>query len=190
MGFDAQAQPAVEAVVLEELTVTSNKREQRLDKVDGAVSAVTAAKLADTDVCEVSDLQKVLPGVVIANRGSRPFANVTIRGISSPDFYNPAVQVYVDRVPQASANLAQDLFDVNRIELLRGDRRGRSMVCTPSPASSTSPPKSLARRGSTYSALSPTLLIEIGTATTSVLVPGHPLPRSGSEGPQFHRPDP
>lgn len=169
-GIDAQAQPAVEAVVLEELTVTSNKREQRLDKVDGAVSAVTAAKLADTDVREVSDLQKVLPGVVIANRGSRPFANVTIRGISSPDFYNPAVQVYVDGVPQASANLAQDLFDVNRIELLRGPQGTLYGMNAFAGVLNITTEKPRTARVDVFGTVSDRLF-EIGTATTSVLVP-------------------
>ncbi len=36
----------------------------------------------------------------MGNRGNRVYSNVTVRGISSPDYFNPTVQVYVDGVPQ------------------------------------------------------------------------------------------
>ncbi|KMO38083.1 hypothetical protein VQ03_18075 [Methylobacterium tarhaniae] len=164
------AQNQGDTIQLEELVVTANKREQRLDKVDGAVSAVTAARLADNDVREVSDLQKVLPGVVIANRGSRPFANVTIRGISSPDFYNPAVQVYVDGVPQASANFAQDLLDVSRIELLRGPQGSLYGMNAFAGVLNITTEKPREKRIDVFATASERLFAT-GTATTSVLVP-------------------
>ncbi|WP_243977683.1 TonB-dependent receptor [Methylobacterium sp. E-045] len=155
---------------LEELVVTANKREQRLDKVDGAVSAVTAARLADNDVRNVSDLQKVLPGVVIESRGNRAYANFTIRGISSADFYNPAVQVYVDGVPQASANLAQDLFDVSRVELLRGPQGTLYGMNAFAGVLNITTEKPRFNRVDVF-ATAADRLFEIGTATTSVLVP-------------------
>ena len=40
--------------------------------------------------------------------------------MSSPDFYNPTVQVYVDGVPQQPSAFTQPLLDVERVELLRG----------------------------------------------------------------------
>ncbi|MCJ2129810.1 TonB-dependent receptor [Methylobacterium sp. E-045] len=150
--------------------VTANKREQRLDKVDGAVSAVTAARLADNDVRNVSDLQKVLPGVVIESRGNRAYANFTIRGISSADFYNPAVQVYVDGVPQASANLAQDLFDVSRVELLRGPQGTLYGMNAFAGVLNITTEKPRFNRVDVF-ATAADRLFEIGTATTSVLVP-------------------
>ena len=170
LGLPALAQPASESVQLEELVVTANKREQRLDKVDGAVSAVTAARLADHDVRDVSDLQKVLPNTVIESRGNRAYANFTIRGISSPDFYNPAVQVYVDGVPQASANLAQDLFDVSRVELLRGPQGTLYGMNAFAGVLNITTEKPRFNRIDVFATASDRLF-EIGTATTNVLVP-------------------
>ena len=43
-----------------------------------------------------------------------------MRGVSSPDFYNPAVQVYIDGVPQVYAAMVQDLENVDHVEFLRG----------------------------------------------------------------------
>lgn len=108
------------AVVLAPVTVTANKREQALDRVDGAVTVRTADDLEDAGVSTVQDLEKVFPGLEIRSRGSRAYANVTIRGVTSPDFYNPAVQVYVDGVPQDSTYFTQELMNVERVELLRG----------------------------------------------------------------------
>lgn len=150
--------------------MTANKREQRLDKVDGAVSVVTTARLIDNDVREVGDLQKVLPGVSIMNRGSRPFSNITMRGISSPDFYNPAVQIYVDGVPQASSNFAQDLFDVSRVEVLRGPQGTLYGMNAFGGVINITTQKPRQARVDVFGTASERIF-EIGTATTSVLVP-------------------
>ncbi|WP_409564532.1 TonB-dependent receptor plug domain-containing protein [Methylobacterium sp. J-088] len=150
--------------------VTSNKREQRLDRVDSAVSVATEARLADNDVRDVGDLHKVLPNTVIANRGNRAYANFTLRGIAAPNFYNPAVQVYVDGVPQASANLAQDLFDVSRVELLRGPQGTLYGMNAFAYVLNIITEKPRVDRVDVFATASERLF-EIGTATTRVLVP-------------------
>ena len=106
--------------VLDTITVTANKRDQELEKVDGAVSVQTAEQLRQANVTNVTDLERVFPGLVIRQRGNRAYSNFTVRGMSSPDFYNPTVQVYVDGVPQSDSFLTQELVDVERVEFLRG----------------------------------------------------------------------
>ena len=105
---------------LEEITVTANKRAQELEKVDGAVSVRTGEQLREAGVTTVADLEQVFPGLVIRTRGNRAYANVTVRGMSSPDYYNPSVQIYVDGVPQLPSAFTQPLLDVERVEFLRG----------------------------------------------------------------------
>lgn len=117
LGGAAMAQ---QPVVLEELTVDANKRPQRLGSIDGAVSVRTGEELQRARVTRVEDLERVFPGLIIRSRGNRAYANITVRGVTSPDFYNPSVQVYVDGVPQDSAAFTQELVDVERVELLRG----------------------------------------------------------------------
>jgi pesticin/yersiniabactin receptor len=111
---------AAQEVSLDEITVSPNKRTQTLGSVDGAVSVQTEADLKAAEVKNVSDLEKVFPGLVIRQRGNRAYSNFTVRGMSSPDFYNPTVQVYVDGVPQADSFLTQELVNVARVEFLRG----------------------------------------------------------------------
>ncbi|HZO45248.1 MAG TPA: TonB-dependent receptor [Xanthobacteraceae bacterium] len=106
--------------VLSEITVSANKRDQTLDRIDGAVSVRTGDELAAAGVTSVADLEKVFPSLVIRTRGNRAYANFTVRGMSSPDYYNPSVQIYVDGVPQDSAYFTQELVDVERVEFLRG----------------------------------------------------------------------
>lgn len=111
---------ASEPLRLDAIAVTANKRPQRLAEVDGAVAVRTAEDLEQAHVTKVEDLERVFPGLLIRSRGNGAYANVTVRGISSPDYYNPAVQVYVDGVAQDQAYFTQELVDVERVELLRG----------------------------------------------------------------------
>lgn len=108
-------------IKLEEVTVTTaNKRAQELERVDGAVSVRTGEQLREAGVTTVADLEQVFPGLVIRTRGNRVYANITARGMSSPDYYNPTVQIYVDGVPQQPSAFTQPLVDVERVEFLRG----------------------------------------------------------------------
>ena len=111
---------AMEPVPLNTIEVTANKRPQPLGEVDGSVSVRTGEELREAGVTKVEDLDKVFPGLVIRKRGNRAYTNVSLRGITSSDFYNPAVQVYLDGVPQDAAYLTQELVNVERVEVLRG----------------------------------------------------------------------
>ncbi|MDQ8699226.1 TonB-dependent receptor [Hyphomicrobium sp. LHD-15] len=90
------------------------------ETADANVSVRNAAELKSAGVTTVADLEKVFPGLTIRSRGNRAYANITVRGVTSPDFYNPSVQVLIDGVPQAASAFAQDLVDVERVEFLRG----------------------------------------------------------------------
>ncbi len=121
VGFAQDAASGASSEInLEEITVTANKRPQELEKVDGAVSVRTADQLREAGVTTVADLEQVFPGLVIRTRGNRAYANITARGMSSPDYYNPTVQIYVDGVPQLPSAFTQPLVDVERVEFLRG----------------------------------------------------------------------
>ncbi len=119
-AFPAEAEQDDGPYRLGTLTVTANKREQELDKVDGTVTVRTAEELEAAQVTKVEELDRVFPGLIIRNRGNRAYANITLRGVTSSDFYNPAVQIYVDGVPQDPAYFTQELANVERVELLHG----------------------------------------------------------------------
>ncbi|WAJ28492.1 TonB-dependent receptor [Antarcticirhabdus aurantiaca] len=116
----AHAQEGGETIMLDTVTITSSKRPQALERADAAVSVATGEELAARNVSTVQDLEKVFPGLKINTRGNRTYANFTVRGISSPDFFSPSVQVYVDGVPQPPSAYSQPLIDVKRVEFVRG----------------------------------------------------------------------
>ena len=116
-----QAEPAQSEPVPEAPAVAAAPTgEEGPGRADAAVTVRNADELEKAGVKQVQDLEKVFPGLEIRSRGSRAYANVSVRGMSSPDFYNPSVQVLVDGVPQDSTYFTQELLNVERVELLRG----------------------------------------------------------------------
>jgi iron complex outermembrane receptor protein len=112
----------VRAAELEEVIVTAQKREQSLQDVSLAVTAVTADDLLRGNIQSIEDLQNHVPGVTFGNDFS--FAKLFIRGVglnSSFAGIDPSVALHVDGavVAQASAQFAS-LFDLERVEALRG----------------------------------------------------------------------
>ncbi|MBU2898681.1 TonB-dependent receptor [Vibrio hepatarius] len=104
----------------EVMVITATKQNIPIEHIDSSVLVKTGEELEKSGIHEVKDLEKAFPGLIIQTRGNRTYANTTIRGISSPDFYSPTISVYVDGVLQDSAFLTQQLINVERVELLRG----------------------------------------------------------------------
>lgn len=107
---------------LEEVIVTAQKREQSLQDVSVAVTALGADDLLRRNIRNIEDLQSYVPGVTFGNDFS--FAKLFIRGVglnSSFAGIDPSVALHVDGavVAQASAQFAS-LFDLERVEALRG----------------------------------------------------------------------
>lgn len=105
---------------LNAITVSANKRPEAYGRVNASLTVRTAEELTAAGVTRVQDLEKVVPGLVIRMRGNRAYTSFSMRGASAPDFYNPAIQVYVDGIPQDPAYFTQALLDVERVEVLRG----------------------------------------------------------------------
>ncbi|MET0265712.1 MAG: TonB-dependent receptor [Duganella sp.] len=115
------ATPADSAAELPTVTVSASKREQALDSINGAAVVVGQPVLDDAGVQSTFDLARVLPGVQMSGSGSLLFPLISVRGVSSAqDFYNPALTVYVDGVPQLAVFAQQSLLDIERVELLKG----------------------------------------------------------------------
>jgi Outer membrane receptor proteins, mostly Fe transport len=115
----------VNAKQLGQVTVTARKREETLQDVPIAVSAFTAASLFKQNVQNLADLQGKVPSLQIyAARGSNTTLTAYIRGVGQADptwGFDPGVGIYLDDVYLARPQGAVlDVFDVNRIEVLRG----------------------------------------------------------------------
>ena len=111
--------------LIEEIIVTAQKREERLQDVPISISVVSAETLDAFKLNEATDIQNLVPGVSLTNgAGPRSFG-FFIRGIGTTSFSSESIEgssAYVlDGVVmgQAGASLA-DLPDVERVEVLRG----------------------------------------------------------------------
>ncbi|MDM0086587.1 MULTISPECIES: TonB-dependent receptor [unclassified Variovorax] len=113
--------PGQEAAALPTVTVTATKREQKASEIAGAVATATAEDFGPRGLQSVDQIDRVFTDVNIRKRSSRAYSNVTIRGQSSVDFYNPTAQLYVDGLPQDQALFAQLLPQaLEQVEVLYG----------------------------------------------------------------------
>ena len=110
---------------LEEVIVTAQKREQNLQDIPIAITAFSAREMEISGVSTITDLEKSTPNTQMReSRGTNSTLTAFIRGIGQQDplwGFEPGVGIYVDDVyfarPQAAV---LDVFDVDRVEVLRG----------------------------------------------------------------------
>lgn len=119
------AAAAQETVVdgLEEIVVTAQRRSENLQDTPISISALTAETIENAGIGRLEDFSTALPNVYITPRDLRT-STISIRGISA-DLNNPgldqSVGVYVDGVYMGrAATINSNLFDLERIETLRG----------------------------------------------------------------------
>ncbi len=113
------------AATIEEVIVTAQKREESLQTVPLAVTALQADDLAARSIGNLTEVFSQVPGLGYTpstHGGSN--ANYYIRGIGQVDFISttePGVGVYLDGVYVArTVGGALDLLDIERVEVLRG----------------------------------------------------------------------
>ncbi len=107
------------------VTVTARKREETLQDVPVAVTAFTSEALDKLNVRDLGDLGAQVPNLTIyAARGSSSTITAYIRGVGQSDplwGVDPGVGIYLDDVYIARPQGALlDVFDVERVEVLRG----------------------------------------------------------------------
>jgi iron complex outermembrane receptor protein len=110
---------------LEEIVVTAQKREQSLQDVPIAVTAVTQENLQANRIYTVNDLSAIAPGVTVKpSAGGISTPSFTIRGQVSFGVVagsDKQVSIYIDGVYISSprGSIFQ-LPDIQRLEVLRG----------------------------------------------------------------------
>ena len=118
LAQDAGGSPAADEAS-DEIVVTAFRREQNVQDVPAAISAVSGEALIERGITDPSDLQFITPSLQVGkSQGNTAF---TIRGVGYNSVGSPAVAVHVDGVFQARPSLG-DLaqIDVERVEVLRG----------------------------------------------------------------------
>jgi len=127
-AVDSQAQPDAAqdaASGTGDIVVTARRRAESLSKVPIAVTAFTAEKLERIGATDLTDIQNITPNTTLKDaRGTNSTLAAFIRGVGQQDpvpGFEAGIGIYLDDVylnrPQAAV---LDIYDVERIEILRG----------------------------------------------------------------------
>jgi iron complex outermembrane receptor protein len=118
---------------LEEIVVTATRRSEKLQDVPISITAFSQEKLDSQGLRSIDDLSRLSPGVVFERNGMGSSANyndensdISIRGIDS-QAGTSTTGIYIDDTPVQSrhigfgaVNVFPALFDLDRVEVLRG----------------------------------------------------------------------
>ena len=107
------------------IIVSARRRDERLNDVPIAITAYSAEKLEQQGAVDITDIGLTTPNTTLeASRGTNSTLSAFIRGIGQQDpvsGFEQGVGIYLDDVylnrPQAAV---LDIYDVERIEVLRG----------------------------------------------------------------------
>jgi iron complex outermembrane recepter protein len=107
------------------IVVTARRREESLLDVPIAISAISGQQLERTGAIDITDISNSMPNVTLeTSRGTNSTLTAFIRGVGQQDpvaGFEAGVGLYLDDVylnrPQAAV---LDIYDVERIEVLRG----------------------------------------------------------------------
>ncbi len=112
------------ASALEEIVVTAQRRQENLQSVPIAVTALGAQDIQQLRITNINDLSSLAPNLSVATSGQQTVPVVSIRGVVSgvsDNAVDPKVGMYVDGI-YVGRNIGAifDLADIERIEVLRG----------------------------------------------------------------------
>ena len=110
---------------VEKITVTARRREESLQDVPVSVTAFSAEQLSKTGTADLTGLAQTLPNTTLsASRGTNSTLTSFIRGVGQQDpvaGFESGVGIYLDDIYLARPQGAvADIYDVERIEVLRG----------------------------------------------------------------------
>lgn len=124
----ASAMAAEQGTTGDEIVVTAQRREQSVQDVPIAITAVSGEALREKSVRTIDEIGQMVSNTQIYQDkgGSQP--NWTIRGVSLFDFNvnnSPSTSIYIDEVYQPSLVMgAGGIFDLQRVEVLKGPQSG------------------------------------------------------------------
>ena len=111
-----------DSVTIEDIVVTAQRREERLQDVPIAVTAVTAATLTKSGVTNSTDLAQSVAGLTISNNSG--YVQPRLRGIGNNVIglgFEGGVATYIDGVYIGSApGSLMSLSNIERVEVLKG----------------------------------------------------------------------
>lgn len=123
VATEAAAQTESDEMVLDEIIVTAQKRNESVNKVGMSISALSGAQLQTAGVVDVAGLTKVVPGFTFA-QSPKGAPIYTLRGVGYYDetlAATPAVSIYLDQVGFSyPIESKAATLDIERVEVLKG----------------------------------------------------------------------
>lgn len=112
-------------VQLKSVTVTAQRRQELVQKIPMSITTISGVQLQRLQVRTIEDVKFATPNIVIEPLAATPGGlKVFLRGVGQEDSMftaDPAVALYINDVYIPRLNGAMlDLYDVERIEVLRG----------------------------------------------------------------------
>ena len=124
----ASAQPAPQNAALEEIIVTADFREGSIADLPASVSVLDRAQLRATTVEHFEEAIREVPNLNLSGEGSRA-RYFQLRGVGELEQYegspNPSIGFIVDDIDFSGLGSIGTLFDVDRVEVLRGPQGTR-----------------------------------------------------------------
>ncbi|NIP15836.1 MAG: TonB-dependent receptor plug domain-containing protein, partial [Pseudomonadales bacterium] len=125
-GAPVPALAESDSLALEEIVVTARKREESLQEVGMALSALSAEDLKIRFDADLQTLQNASPNLIVSDiqQGPGSPAAISIRGIGTTDVeknFDPTVGVVVDGVfIGVNSGAMLKAIDLESVEILRG----------------------------------------------------------------------
>jgi outer membrane receptor protein involved in Fe transport len=114
---------------LEEIVVTSERRAENIERVPITITAYSQAQLDEQGIKQIDDLARLTPDIYFfhtSGSAGNNISDISIRGIAS-DVGAATTGIYIDDTPVQTRNIGYfssnpypKIFDLDRVEVLRG----------------------------------------------------------------------
>ncbi len=117
----AQQTSSTNQLMLEEVVVTSRKREENLQEIPDSVTVLGADTIERAGMQTITDFAAMTPNLSAFGNFRPNLTNITIRGITSTQLGEPPVAFVVDGITVPNIEfINQGLHDIQSIEVIRG----------------------------------------------------------------------
>ena len=123
-GFILPGMVSAQTGILEEITVTAQKREQSIQDVGIAITAFSGTQIREMGFIDSFDIARMTPGVHISGNNGGQKTLFTIRGVTQNDFNDQTEAPNAVYIDEGYVGFGQGqvfgLFDLERVEVLKG----------------------------------------------------------------------
>lgn len=112
--------PETDALPLREVSVTAIKQAPQLESEPVAATTIGEQTIERLNITTFQDISELVPNLYMPSYGSRITSSIYVRGLGAR-IDQPAMGLNIDNIPVLNKNdYDMDLFDIERIEVLRG----------------------------------------------------------------------